>query len=424
MRILHLVPRYAPAVGGSETHMAKLSEYLVAQGHEVVVATSDSLDFTVIWRGDGRRIEQTQQTINGVEVRYFRTEHLPLSRYIYPALRRLLWGISHMGGTDVAMGLCRFTPYLPDLYRWLETTAESFDLIAAMGISFEPLFVAGQRAAQKRGIPFVAYPLTHFGAGETPGADILSRFYTMPYQTELIVRSDMLLAQTQAEADYYIGHGMERSKVTIAGPGFDPEEIPDGDAGRWREKYQIAADAPVILTMSSLNYDKGTPYLIEAVRQLWQADQDVVLAIAGNPQPDFQRYFERLPADVRSRLLMLGHITDMEKRDVLAAAQIFAMPSRTDSFGIVYLEAWYAGLPVVGAETWGVMNDVIREGENGRLVPYGDGDRLASVLGELIADPAECARLAANGRAFAVGEHTWGHKQKITADVYERLVAE
>ena len=65
---------------------------------------------------------------------------------------------------------------------------------------------------------------------------------------------------------------------------------------------------------------------------------------------------------------------------MLAAADVFAMPSRTDSFGIVYLEAWLYRLPVIAARTWG-MSDVVRNGEDGLLVPFGDVSVLAQTLG-------------------------------------------
>ena len=423
MRILHLVHRYYPAVGGAETHMQKLSEHLVAQGHDVTVATSDALDFTLLWRGDGRRITESSQILNGVEIRYFPTRHLPLPRLMYPIWRRLLRFLGHLpGGADMALRLCHYTPYLPDLYNWLATTSIQFDLVAAMGITFEPLFVSGQALARRQKIPFAAYPLTHFGAGERLGSDPLGRFYTMPHQNRLVCQADALLAQTATEARYYEEHGLPAERIFIAGPGVEPDEVAGGDGRRWRAEKQIGSDLPIILTMSSLTYDKGTPHIIEAVRQLWAAGMAVELAIAGNPQPDFQAYFDQLPRSVQNRLHMLGHITDQEKRDVYDAAELFVMPSRTDSFGIVYLEAWLAGLAVIGAKTWGVMDDVIRDGENGALVEYGDTEGLAGRIQALLADKPERRRLAKNGRAFALGEHTWAHKQAITAQVYLAMV--
>ena len=82
------------------------------------------------------------------------------------------------------------------------------------------------------------------------------------------------------------------------------------------------------------------------------------------------------------------------------------MPSRTDSFGIVFLEAWANGLPVVAAAAGGVP-DVVRHGEAGYLVPFGDLDRLAEALGRLVDDPAGAKALGAVGRRLVERGHTW-----------------
>ena len=85
----------------------------------------------------------------------------------------------------------------------------------------------------------------------------------------------------------------------------------------------------------------------------------------------FESYLSGLPEADRDRLFVLGAVGDDEKRDALAAATIFCMPSRTDSFGISYLEAWLYSRPVIAARTWGVM-DVVEDGYDGLLVPFGD----------------------------------------------------
>ena len=57
MKILHIIPRYLPAVGGAEIHMAELSQRLAAAGHEVTVATSNALDFEYLWDPNKRKVE-------------------------------------------------------------------------------------------------------------------------------------------------------------------------------------------------------------------------------------------------------------------------------------------------------------------------------------------------------------------------------
>ena len=97
------------------------------------------------------------------------------------------------------------------------------------------------------------------------------------------------------------------------------------------------------------------------------------------------------------------------------------MPSRTDTFGIVYLEAWLYDKPVIGAAAGGVP-EVIADGVTGYLVPFGAVAALADRIARLLADPALRARLGAAGHAAVLREHTWDAKiARITA-IYERLV--
>lgn len=118
---------------------------------------------------------------------------------------------------------------------------------------------------------------------------------------------------------------------------------------------------------------------------------------------------------------MLGPVSEDEKRDALAAADIFALPSRTDSFGIVYLEAWLYRKPVIGACTWGVT-DVIVDGKDGRLVPFGDVPALADTIAFLADNPDVRAAMGARGEQKVYTLHTWEHKHALVHQLYCGLV--
>jgi glycosyltransferase involved in cell wall biosynthesis len=135
----------------------------------------------------------------------------------------------------------------------------------------------------------------------------------------------------------------------------------------------------------------------------------------------FQRYLEQLPAVDRERVRVLGPVDETEKRDLLAAADLVAMPSRTDSFGLVYLEAWLYRKPVIGARAWGV-GDVIEDGVDGLLVPFDDPDALAEAISGLLANPERCAEMGARGEAKVYRLHTWQNKYQLVRALYAGLV--
>jgi glycogen(starch) synthase len=378
------------------------------------------LDFELFWDPRGRRIVGREDTHDGVRILRFPVRHLPASTLAYPGVRRLLWLLSMVRPVpvEVLFQLARLTPRVPDLWRWLANTDQAFDLVAGMTICFEPLLEAGWRFARRRDIPFVAYPLTHLGAGARPGADALSRFYTMRHQVALVQAADAAVLQTPAERDFYAGRGVAPERLVVAGPGVDPTSVLGGDGARFRRTHHL--DGFLVVSLSALSYDKGTVHLVEAVRQLWHAGRSVELILAGVATATFQEYLSSLPTADRTRIRLLGSIEETEKRDMLAAADVFAMPSRTDSFGIVYLEAWLYRVPVVGARTWGV-SDVITDGEDGTLVPFGDVPALAQALSFLQDHPSARAALGAHGEQKVYRAHTWVLKYAPVRDLYDHL---
>jgi glycosyltransferase involved in cell wall biosynthesis len=420
MRILHLIQRYWPAVGGSETHMRELSRRLVADGHQVTVITTDALDYESLFAPGHRQLAQREAQDQGVRILRFPVRHLPFSPRAFAGWRRLLWVLSSLRPVPVGLiALCaRLTPWIPGIWRWLRTTGEPFDLVAGLNVCFEPILEAGLRFAHRRGIPFVCYPITHLGAGEAPGQDSVGSFYTMRHQLAVVRASDAVAAQTPTERDFYIRQGVLPERIEVIGPGVNPHEIVGGDGERFRRQHDVRE--PLVVALSAMARDKGTVQVVEAVRRLWRADRPVELALAGAILTPFRDYLDRLPVEDRRRIRLLGSIPEQDKRDLLAAADIVAVPSRTDSFGIVYLEAWLYGKPVIGARAWG-MEDVIADGQDGLLVPFDDAPALAGAISYLVDRPALRAEMGVRGERKVLERHTWDVKYTQVRALYQRL---
>ena len=422
LHILHLTLRYWPAYGGAEKHLQALSERFAADGHQVTVATTDAFDFELLWDPHRRRVERSTEEHRGVRIVRFPMRHLPLPTLVYPGWRRLLWILSHLRPAPVALidYLARFTPWVPDLWRWAAYSAEGFDIVGGMNICFEPILSAGLRVARRLGVPFVSYPITHLGAGPHPGEDALSRFYTMRHQVALVRASDAVVAQTPTEQDFYFEHNVPQERIAVVGAGVHPPDLMGGDGQRFRQRHHLTG--PLVSSISSMAYDKGTVHLVEAMRYLWQQGRDLDLVLAGAVMVPFRRYLAGLPAIDRERIHIFDLIDEAAKKDLLAATDVFAMPSRTDSFGIVYLEAWLYGKPVIGARAWGVA-DVINDGQDGLLVPFGDVSALAQAIARLLDDPAERIAMGARGQQKVYRSHTWDHKYTLVRDVYQQALA-
>jgi len=140
---------------------------------------------------------------------------------------------------------------------------------------------------------------------------------------------------------------------------------------------------------------KGGPELVEAFRQVVKVHNDAKLMIVGCNPPVKEAAIEvvgRVPLDQ-----VLAYLT---------RASIFCMPSRNEPFGVAFLEALAAGLPVIALRQ-GATPDFIIPGETGVLVEDGDIEGLAQALISLLDDPEKCKTYAKCGRALVQGKYTW-----------------
>lgn len=243
----------------------------------------------------------------------------------------------------------------------------------------------------------------------------------MRHQVALVRASTAAAMQTPAERDFYVAQGIPAERLPISGPGITPENVLGGDGVRFRQRHGI--NGPLVVSLSAMSHDKGTVDLVQAVRRLWQADEPITLALAGTITAPFEKFLAGLPPADRARLYILGPVDEAEKRDLLAAADLFAMPSRTDSFGLVYLEAWLYRKPVIAARTWGV-SDLVEDGQDGSLVAFGDVPALAQALADLLHDPARRAVMGRHGEEKVYRQHTWERKYALVRDLYLQLTAQ
>lgn len=387
MRIAWFIHRYAPVVGGSENFAREMVRRCVGRGDHVDVFTSDAQDLSYFTHRSGLRIEAPPiSDVDGATVHRLMTRHFPGQRYV----GKLLSLIPHWPTQ------CRFGSYLPHL-PGLSQVPGRYDLSIGVAYPYTNFSHAAWRLAHRSGCPLVIVPFLH----------LASRGYTLPHQIKLLRQADLVVAVTQLEANAMIAFGIDSSKIEVLPMAYTAANVTGGERSRLRMQLRIAADAPVIGQVGALDFNKGTEHLIDAVGRLNQgSDSRIHLILAGTPTPSLTR---KLAADGTAKspwLHILGPFADALLPDIYAAMDIYAMPSRTDSFGIVFLEAWANGRPVVAAAAGGVA-EVVRDGVDGLLVPFGEVDQLTRRLSQLIDDPAYARQLGEAGRARLASGWTW-----------------
>ena len=138
---------------------------------------------------------------------------------------------------------------------------------------------------------------------------------------------------------------------------------------------------------------------------------DWILVAIGLPTSEWKEKRSLLPPTL---LLDLGYAPEKEKQEAFEACDLLAVPSRYDSFGIAYLEAWRCGKPVIGARV-GAIPEVIEEGRDGLLVEFGNVDHLVSALDLLLNQPDRCVEMGERGRRKVLERFNW-HKNTETLE--------
>ncbi len=195
--------------------------------------------------------------------------------------------------------------------------------------------------------------------------------------------------------------------VTVDAAGFRrrAQELASRRA-ELRRELGLGPDDVAVLSAGRLAPEKGLDTLIRAVAAARVPELAVVIAGSG---PEHAR-LEQLAASLGVRLVLLGDTPWERMVERYVAADVFALLSAREPWGVVVNEAAACGLPLVLSDRVGAAFDLLRDGENGVLVPAGDVEGAASALRRLAQDPA--ARAAAGARSQELMEG-WGYEPSI-----------
>ena len=403
MRLLHVTQRYPPAIGGAEKYIADLSEAFVQRGHNVDVLTSRALDFHT-WKNKLPAFERR----NGVDVHRFRSLRrrqwvwdvlqFGLRRY-WPERRRRYEPFIFFGGGPLAPGL---------LWTML-ARGRSYDLIHLNCLVYSHV-AYGYWAARRLGVPVVVTPHAHAGQEVT---------YNVGYQRAVMAGCDHVIADTVAERDLLLETGLDPWQVSVGGTGLDPTEYePDSTTGA-RQQMGLPESAFVILFLGRKSDYKGLEVALQAFRALRRRHPEAYLLAIG-PETDYSEALWPRYRDLEG-LYVQGAVSHEEKLAALRACDCLVLPSIGEAFGIVFLEAWVMGKPVVGARTPAVSS-VISDGQDGLLAAPGDAADLAACLAALAADPGRAQQMGDRGREKVLHRYTVSRLADRVEGIYLRVL--
>jgi glycosyltransferase involved in cell wall biosynthesis len=193
------------------------------------------------------------------------------------------------------------------------------------------------------------------------------------------------------------------------------------DPSQIKGRYGIAPLAPTVFTPGRMTRQKGMDLLVEAIPMVLSSYPEARFIISGSG-PERDRVVHRAnEVGAAHACVFLEALSRAEYIDIMRAVDVVALPSRNEPFGIVALEAWSAGKPVV-ATTAGGPREFVWHDVNGFIVDPTPGG-LAHGVGSLLANHEHCRWLGSNGRRAVEQVYNWDTIAGYTEGVYNFVLS-
>jgi len=293
-----------------------------------------------------------------------------------------------------------YTGSLP-LSRWLAGHATDYDLIHLHAL-FSFSTTAAAFWAVRRGVPYVVRPL---GTLNTWGIE-----NRRPWLKQLSMRLIERRVLAKAVAVHFTST-QERDEAQLVAPCARGFVIPNPVVAKGvRQEAQVAefltrhpeiVRRRIVLFLSRLDPKKGLDVLLQAFAKVRAMGSDAALVIAGDGEPGFVRTLkaEAENLGVAKHVIWTGFVDGEEKWAVLAAADVFVLPSYSENFGIAVVEATAYGLPVIVSNQVAIHRE-IAEAFAGLVVHCDAGETAGAIL-RMLEDEELRSRLARNALALA-----------------------
>jgi glycogen(starch) synthase len=384
VRILHLSSEYPPArIYGLGRFVHGLARAQAAAGDDVLVLTNSSGG------------EQDDVFLQGVHVHRIEFPNPPrpsdghgeVLQFNHGLVARFLDRRSTFEGVDVVCS-----------HDWLTALAAreiASELDAPLVVTFHDEVVGKHFGRLDRESTFVS------------GLERL----TAHDATAVIANSEFIASQVRKH------YGAER--VTAVHGGIDPALLePSGGVADF--KSVLAQPGETLVTFfGRLDPEKGLEELAEAALAAGQARRELRFAIAGTGRGE--EPLRRRLSSLGERVKFLGYVKGGALSLLYRASDIVVIPSLYEPFGLVALEAMLAGAAVVVSDAGGLA-EIVRQGQDGLVVPVGDGDGLADAICRLTDDSKLRATLVASAQERARTEFSWARVAEKTGAIYQTAI--
>lgn len=369
-KIAFITPHYLPSIlSGSGIVVMKLAEEFAKQKYDTSIVTSDALT-TRYWYDPifGKELKEKYSILQGIKVYRLSCNQI-FSSFCFVISKFM--GTILPGKLRDYLAMQSSGPYLRRLKELLEK--QQFDVIhispAPLAINMQ-LIKACSMLSKKPKIIFTPFFHSHVVT------------FANPELKKVCEKVDIVHVISQAEKnDILREFSLNKKKIVVIPLFLDVRSMHSlksltSDIHQFKEKYNLS-NRKIILFAGIKGKAKGAIDVLHATDILYRKDPSYILITIGTDTPEWLAAKKNID---RRCLLDLGYKTGKEKEIVFATCDIFCMPSKSETFGMVYLEAWHKEKPVIAAKT-NAVEELIAE--KGIFVEFGNIHQIIDAISTL-----------------------------------------
>jgi len=333
MKVLHIIPAYYPAIqfGGPTISVHELNKALVRKGVRVTVCTTNcGLE------NEGQR-KSFSEIVDGVKVWYLRYSKI----------------LNFLNPTGYQ--------FSPDLKRWLRRNIQSYDLVHITAVWNYPT-LAGASVARKAGKPYILSPR---GAlyPYTFKKKFLKKWAYFQFFVKKILKNAALIHYTTEDEKEQCHHFLGlKNRAVVVPNGLDFKKFANlPSQEEFLKKFPQLKGKKIVLYLGRINWKKGIDLLMRAFSTLAKQRTDIHLVLVG--EDDGDGYMAKMQGLARalgiaSKVTFTGILTGKDKLAAYKTAEVFVLPSYSENFGMVVVEAMACKCPVIISNRVGIYREV------------------------------------------------------------------
>ncbi len=440
MRILFFPTRFFPAISGGDFYMQRIAESFKKNlkesnnnPHQVQIISSNAIDFAGI-RG----------APNG---KFVTVQHKNYSKYNQLDVKRL--DVRNRINNDQKDGKSKNfikikEEHIEKISNFINIKPSTLDYFFEMGPLLKDFFSFVEKLQKSKSkapevihctyLPYANLAYSLFLSKKLHIPSIVTPFLhqeNIRYQTHeifaLLNRFSKVIACTDYEKNILINKGIDKGKIHVLPMGVDFDKFQKEKAKKTKSIYNIRK--PLILFCGNKNFEKGAITILKSMPYTAKKYKNLTYVFIGPPTSAFNYCLKNVRNKVdKIRILNLTPdnlrgIFDYKKIGLFQLADIYCMPSRSEAYGIAYLEAWATKTPVIACNL-DAIKEVVHKDRDGLLVDFNNEHELSKSIIRLLNNPRLRTKLGKNGWNKVKKFNSWEDIARNTYQIYQFAINE